>query len=512
VKEILRSLPRNLDATYTQMLTRIKKMYQPEALTLLRWLAYARSPPTLGELVDAAITDPDREDYIEIDERGGLRDVLNILSGLVMLEESTGSNAETSFNTRLPAGDTSTSNPGSGQGGTFVHSQHPTAHTRVRLSHFSVKEYLESDRILRTKADQFHLESAIGHQTLAQSCLTYLRHYSTSREKTSTKQDLEIFPLLWYAARSWFYHSALQRDMTGGREASFLQLENARNDWLFIYEPDRPWEAPLQGKQRTDLGSSMYYASLLGLPAVVSSLMNSGADINAQGGAYDSALQVASWRGHTKTVQLLVDLGADVDAQGGECGSALQAALLRGNTKIVQLLVDNGADVNAQGGAFDSALQAASHIGDTKIVQLLIDKGANINAQGERHGSAVQVASWGGHTKTVQLLVDLGADANAQGGHHNSAIQAASFRGYTEIVQLLVDNGADVNAKGGFLDSALQSASEGGNTAIVQLLVDNGADVNAQGGEYGNALQAASLGGNTAIVQLLVDNGADVNA
>jgi hypothetical protein len=42
----------------------------------------------------------------------------------------------------------------------MFHSQYFTADTRARLAHFSVKEYLESERILGTKTDQFHLESA----------------------------------------------------------------------------------------------------------------------------------------------------------------------------------------------------------------------------------------------------------------------------------------------------------------------------------------------------------------
>jgi hypothetical protein len=63
------------------MLTRIKEIYHQEALTLLRWLAYARSPLTLSQLVDAAITDPVEESFVDISERGGLRDALNILAG-----------------------------------------------------------------------------------------------------------------------------------------------------------------------------------------------------------------------------------------------------------------------------------------------------------------------------------------------------------------------------------------------------------------------------------------------
>jgi ankyrin repeat protein len=407
VKQVLDDLPPTLDDTYTRMLTRINKHHYREALTLLRWLAYARSPPTLGELVDAAITDPSQEDSIDTDERGDLRDVLNILSGLAMIEESKGIAVETQLNTRSPVNNNLT--PGLGQDSTMFHSQHLTMDTRVRLAHFSVKEYLESERILGTKADHFHLEIATGHQTLAQSCLTYLRYYSVSNDKTSTKQDLERFPMLKYAAESWFYHSALQHDVEDGREASLLLLEKARFDWLLIYNPDRLWEDPFQEKEEMHSGSAVYYASLLGLPVVVNSLLESGADTSTQGGEYGNALQAASEGGHRE---------------------------------IVQLLVDRGADGNAQGGRYSNALQAASEGGHREIVQLLVNRGADVNAQGGRFGNALQAASEGGHMEIVQLLVDRGADVNAQGGCFGNALQAASLRGYTEIVQLLQSFGA----------------------------------------------------------------------
>ena len=55
----------------------------------------------------------------------------------------------------------------------------------------------------------FSFESPKEHRFLAQSYLTYIIHYSRKEEKTSTKQDLILFPLLNYAARSWFYHLSL---------------------------------------------------------------------------------------------------------------------------------------------------------------------------------------------------------------------------------------------------------------------------------------------------------------
>jgi ankyrin repeat protein len=49
-------------------------------------------------------------------------------------------------------------------------------------------------------------------------------------------------------------------------------------------------------------------------------------------------------------VQQLLEKGADVNAQGGWYGSALLAALFGGHHKVVQQLLEKGADVNAQGG------------------------------------------------------------------------------------------------------------------------------------------------------------------
>jgi ankyrin repeat protein len=42
-------------------------------------------------------------------------------------------------------------------------------------------------------------------------------------------------------------------------------------------------------------------------------------------------------------VQVLVEAGADIDAQGGVYGTALQVAAARGHKEVVQVLVEAGA-------------------------------------------------------------------------------------------------------------------------------------------------------------------------
>jgi ankyrin repeat protein len=78
-------------------------------------------------------------------------------------------------------------------------------------------------------------------------------------------------------------------------------------------------------------------------------------------------------------VRLLLDSGADVNAQGGKYGNALQAAASKGNEAVVRLLVDSEADVNvnAQGGEYANALQAAAFLGNEAVVCLLVDCGAH---------------------------------------------------------------------------------------------------------------------------------------
>jgi ankyrin repeat protein len=91
-------------------------------------------------------------------------------------------------------------------------------------------------------------------------------------------------------------------------------------------------------KSSIKVASPLYYASLGGLIESARLLLEKGADVNAQGGGYGTAMQAASARGHDQIVQRLLEGGADVNAQGGYWGTALQAASIYGHDQIVQLL------------------------------------------------------------------------------------------------------------------------------------------------------------------------------
>ncbi|RMX87714.1 hypothetical protein D0869_02164 [Hortaea werneckii] len=507
IRLALEYLPRTLDETHERMLSDIGEKYQQEALTLLQWLAYAKSPPTLDELAEASSIDPDEQKCVDADNRGGIEEVLNLLSGLIAVDDS----LEEAATSHPRLSSTTTDEPIMGPAKKVsIQNRELNKNTRIRLAHFSVIEYLQSKSILNSRAKRFHLVGEAGHSVLAQSCLAYLRHYSSSGFKTSTTSDFESFSLLRYAAHSWFYHSALQGNGQISRELSLLRQDGKRNEWLLIHDPDKPWHVPF--RRTPPSGSAMYYAALLGLQSVVEHLLECGADINVQGGYYGNALQAISSVGRIPEMHMLLDKGADVNARGGHFGSALQAASYNGLLEAMRLLLDRHADVNARGGHFGSALQAASYNGLLEAIRLLLDRHADVNARGGHFGSALQAASYNGLLEAMRLLLNRHADVNAQGGCFGNALQAASYGGHTKAIQLLLDCGADVNAHGGEYGNALYIVSERGHKEALDLLLDKGTDVNSQGGEYGSPLQAASVRGDVDVVQSLLDRGADPRA
>lgn len=500
------------------MLAAIEEMYRKEALTLLRWLVYAKEPPSLGELAEAAIVDPEGDIVVDTANRGSLEDTLQILCGLVTRQrpgndddsdnidnhDEIDEEVENIREEETPEGLDSEEGDGS-------HSSSPSGrvnkNTKIRLAHFSVKEYLESERILQSQAKDFYLENAKEQDFLARSCLTYLISYSGSEQRTSTVSDLEEFPLLRYAARSWYYHSSLKKSSDISREACFLSSEAYISDWLMIHQPEKDWGDAFGYLDPSTIGSGIYYASCFGLEAVVNELLRAGSDINAQGGDFRSPLHVAMARGYEKIVEILIDQGADINAQGGRYGNALHFASSEGNEKIVELLIERGADINAHGGRYGNALQAASSKGHKSVVKILLERGADVDAHGFR-GTPLHVASLAGYEKVVEMLIEQGADINAQTSIYGVPLYAASYRGREKVVKILLERGADVNAQGGVWGNALNAACYEGHKRVVEILIAQGADVNAGGGGSGSALQIVLRLNYLEIARMLRERGA----
>jgi ankyrin repeat protein len=199
------------------------------------------------------------------------------------------------------------------------------------------------------------------------------------------------------------------------------------------------------------------------------------------------AMQAAALKGDQETLKHLIDSGADVTAEGGYFSSVLYAATLCSRAEIVQMLLNAGADVNRQYGSESTPLELATAKGCTAIVSMLIAAGADLNEERDRFGGcALQIASLRGFTEIVRILLQSGANVNHSGGKYGSSLQAACTQGdgtspllverdYEGTIQSLLAAGADVNQQGGKYGSALRAAMAWKNMHIANLLLEAGA-------------------------------------
>ena len=253
------------------------------------------------------------------------------------------------------------------------------------LSHFSVKEYLLSERIRNRATSRFHFTEKSANTLIAQTCLAYLQQFDSMNWPTAHKLRLSA-----YAARNWDVHALVVGEASSDAlRPLIMKLFHLPGyqyiNWILLHVADychgdiscEPWP----------IISPLYSASRMGLMETTSLLLDEGADINEQTGPFDSALSAAAAGGHQAVVQMLLDRGADVNMSLRFSGSALQIAVKQGHLSVVQLPLDNGADVNAQGGCYGNALNAASHKHNQKAVQLLLDNGADPSTlvAAERH-------------------------------------------------------------------------------------------------------------------------------
>jgi ankyrin repeat protein len=543
IKVALEQLPRTLDATYARTLAQIDERDYEDAVSILQWLAFSQRPLTLAEIAEAAVTRPTEESFDADDRLLHVTEVLRICHSLVSLSAEVGI-------TQRNRNRTSHSHP------TKTISNQREGAQIVRFSHFSVQEYLLSDR-----AGQFRITETAAHAYIGGSCISYLLRTDNAE------------PLFRYAARYWYNHIQLvdriNQKLSDLVYTMFQPESFSRRTycWLHEYEP-----ATQMSKIYDDFPGPLFYSTLFGFLEITERLLVSGVEVNElhridfavqfvkhrfAPGSLDArsctALEIAAFKGHSDIVELLLIYGANCNADSDH-GSILQRTLATeslhktaADTKrIAMMLLKHGADVRASGSnEWRAPLVSAAAAGHCEVVQFLVRRGTRYDLYAE----ALQIAAANKHEDIVQFLLDQRTylaefgvlQATARTGNHvlieslNKQLKNNNDTEYLRefglrVVQLmllkaarkddihLIRNLVESYSKGaprsfcGVTDHALEEAVRFNGFEITEFLMSPQAVHLVSQNGLNIALHEAAREGNAAIVKLALHAGADANS
>jgi ankyrin repeat protein len=467
------------------MLEAIVPQHREEAINALRWLICSKRVMTVAELAEAVVIDLEDDGDVDISER--LFDsshIISVLSGLVITSDGS-----------------------------------------VRLAHFSVEEYLTSDRLARSSISEFWVSIPACQNKLLRACLRYLQTPSIEHEsrlaieefpsnwsekRWRDEQRARLSPLAEHAARLWtHYYTGRVGDMADNTIPviiSFLKSEVAMEFWKTLFYPrfgfmyshetmacrfrEDPWG--------DDVSDAIYYAARFGLDQVVQTLLTDYSRLPEplRRRSYADALRGACFFAHAGSAKLLLDAGADPTMENFDHNTALRTTLASINLgrpalEVVLVLLDK---VKLErDGVTASLLRWAISARQVLVAELIANQldsdGTDDYAWYRRpvywsrlafhspyhsysySGTPCYDAVRAGSSQLLNLFLRSWADIDERDHEGRTALYWATFQGNENIVKTLLDRGANPNVKvRGYGWTAIQWATDLGHYNIRLLL------------------------------------------
>ena len=522
VRCTLNELPESLDETYERVLKEIKRPNRDHAHRLFQCLVAATRPLEVKELAEVLAVDFDDAEGIpklkpdwrwEDEEQAILTSCSSLITTVKIM------------NLRA-----------------------------VQFAHFSVKEYLTSERLSTSNGDvsRYHIDLEAAHTTLAQACMSILLQPGRVKGKGA-----KMSPLVKYAARHWATHAQVERVSTflqKPMEYLFDMDKPYFTAWLQLYDidtyPSRE-SSPLSlfAVIKKSDATPLYYAALCGFEGLVERLVvKHPQHVDMKGGYYVTLLFAAMARRHYRIVELLRREGAHKDVRGTNGLTPLHSAAWYGDIEMVQVSLDHKVDVNASnlesgtssyGSRFLSTLLTIHRLwsgvirsylgtpvnsrtndgqtplhqaGTVEVVRLLLEHGANVNAVDNEGRAPLHSAGQRGKVGVVRMLLEHGVNVGAADDQGRTVLHTAAAEHWAvEVVRMLVEHGANVGAVDRYGETPLHAAAQCGNVEVVRVLLQHDANVGVVD-SYGRTLLhiAAAEHWTVEVVRVLLQHGAKV--
>jgi hypothetical protein len=384
---MITSLPDGLEHTYQTLLSHMAAINSEridEMKLLLQCLVIASPTITAANLAEVLAMQPGQR-YIDFDSVAtDPYDTLEIIAPLVTLTSSR------------------------------------RTHGIVKLSHFSLDEFLLSSRILQGQASQFHVSYDEGNAWLASICLQYLTFdvFNASRHEMSRSgsPSLEEYSFRRYAALNWFRHFARGKDVTGFKKQCKSYLDRLFNHeevspcykrWQEVYRQEYPYH-------EYHRYSPICFAISQGFDGLVDDLLPLMADVDLPFPDHYTCLTMAAKWNRPNIIRKLLDLGANLEIPSTKLCTPLHLAAEFASREAFDMLLDAGANPYACSSSGSTPFYRACRGGDVHIVKRLKECGCDINVQTHDGWTPIIEAVENGHEPIVDLLLEWGADMSTR--------------------------------------------------------------------------------------------------
>ena len=495
---ILAELPETLDETYERILREIPKTNRVHAHRLLQCLTVAVRPLTVEELAEVLA--------INFDAGGGTpklnenlrwadqeQAVLSACSSLVAIVEDGNSR-------------------------------------RVQFSHFSVKEFLTSDRLATSAADVLrghHIRLEPAHTIMAQACLSVLLRLDHHMDIETIKS----YPLAEYAGKCFVDHVKFGDVLSHINDGLDDLLDPDKphfNTWLWLRNGDwvatcyiwHPGPGSYPGETLSKQSNPehpvpifsprifpLYYAVVFGYTCLIPHLfLKRPRDVDASDKYGTTALHIAAFSSNYRAVQMLIEHTTAINSRDSKGRTPLHYAthddLSTWDYKMpsqerrddmfhcVELLLDHCASAEAQNNDGSTPLHvAASKVKmSQEIVQLLVENGTNIDLQNNKGRTALHEASRSCRVDIIQLILNHNVEVDTPDSDGSTPLYLAipewrltvsktRLEAANEAVQLLLKHGAKINMQNHTGRAVLHRAAEHCYLDIIRLILNHDADV-----------------------------------
>jgi ankyrin repeat protein len=483
LQRALKELPKSLDETYKHILNEMDNANHVHTYRLLQCLAVALRLLQVKELAEVLAFDLTAGDIPKLNTDWRWEDqeeaVLSACSSLVSVITDNGSRV-------------------------------------VQFLHFSVKEFLTSDRLAgcREEVSQFHIPIEPSHAILARACLGVFLCLDDHTDKDSA----ENIPLYRYTAENWVQHTQVGDVELQIKDTLdyFFNMENPHfSAWAQVdhqYDLLRVSgdEAPAGVSRST---APLYFTTRQGFCGLVACLISRPTQqANHLGGQYGTPLHVSVVGGHIEVSQLLLAHGTNINSHCEHNWTPLHDVSRLGHVKIAKWLLSHGADMNSREKNGQTPLYLASSHRHLEACRILLEHNAEVDSQDIDGSTPFLISSEYEHRDIVQLFLDHNADVHVHNTKGNSPLHFAASNGHLELCQILLQHNADVNSRNNDGFTPFLRALESRHRDVVQLLLDHNADVHICNAKGNTPLHFAAYYRHLEVCRILLKHNVEVDS